>query len=224
MPRSAARVRNRSSPAASRSPTAGFRRLAYERLAGRVDYSGDDVNIDVRLDQSPGVWLNAVGKVPLALFDRRLPERPFDVEITSSSIALGLIEAVTDAVSEVSGQMHIDARVVGTSHDPHAQGTVDISDAAFLVKATGARYKNGRAAFKLSPDRVDVEAFHIEDNSGRPLELRGSLATHELRVGDLEIDVMARGFEVIRNEIGRSISTPCSSCAAGSRGRAWWAT
>ena len=179
------------------------RRLAYERLAGRVDYSGDDINIDVRLDQSPGVWLNAVGKVPLALFDRRLPERPFDVEITSSSIALGLIEAVTDAVSEVSGQMHIDARVVGTSHDPHAQGTVDISGAAFLVKATGARYKNGRAAFKLSPDRVDVEAFHIEDNSGRPLELRGSLATHELRVGDLEIDVMARGFEVIRNEIGR---------------------
>ena len=53
--------------------------MAYERLAGRVDYSGDDLDIDVRLDQSPGVWLNAAGKVPLGLFDRELPERPFDV-------------------------------------------------------------------------------------------------------------------------------------------------
>jgi translocation and assembly module TamB len=180
-----------------------FRRLAYERLAGRVDYLGDDINIDVRLDQSPGVWLNAVGKVPLALFDRKLPERPFDVTVTSSSIGLGLIEAVTDAVNQVSGQMHLDVRVVGTSHDPHAQGTVDISDAAFLVAATGARYKNGRAVLKLSTDRIDVETFHVEDNSGRPLELRGSLGTHELRVGDLEIDVIARDFEVIRNELGR---------------------
>ena len=99
--------------------------------------------------------------------------------------------------------MHIDVKAVGTSHDPHVQGTVDIGDAAFLVTATGARYKNGRAAFKLSSDRVDVETFHIEDNSGRPLEVRGSLGTHELRVGDLEIDVTARGFEVIRNEFGR---------------------
>ncbi|MEO8256585.1 MAG: translocation/assembly module TamB domain-containing protein [Acidobacteriota bacterium] len=179
------------------------RRVAYERLAGRVDYSGDDVNVDIRLDQSPGVWLNAVGKVPLAFFNRRLPERPFDVTITSSSIGLGLIEGVTNAVSGVSGQVHIDARVVGTSHDPHVEGRVEISDAAFLVAATGARYKNGRAALTLSPNRVDVEAFHIEDNAGRPLELRGSLATRELRVGDLEIDLTARGFEVVRNEFGR---------------------
>jgi autotransporter translocation and assembly factor TamB len=99
--------------------------------------------------------------------------------------------------------MNIDVKAVGTSRDPHIQGTVDIGDAAFLVAATGARYKNGRAVLKVSPDRIDVDTFHLEDASGRPLEVRGSLATHELKVGDLEIDVMARGFEVIRNELGR---------------------
>src|SRR4029078_10274149 len=77
-----------------------------------------------------------------------------------------------------------------------------IGDAAFLVAATGARYKNGRAVLKLSPDRIDVDTFHLEDSSGRPLEVRGSLATHELKVGDLEIDVIARGFEVIPHELG----------------------
>ena len=180
-----------------------IRRLSYQRLAGRVDYAGDDLDIDLRLDQSPGVWLNATGKVPLGLFDRELPDRPIDVTITSSSIGLGLIEAVTDVVSNVTGQLHLDVKAVGTSRDPHVQGTVDISDAAFLVTAAGARYKNGRTILKLSPERIIVDTFHLEDGSGRPLEVRGSLATHELSVGDLEIDVMARGFEVIRNELGR---------------------
>src|SRR6185503_6134805 len=67
--------------------TAGrVRRFAYERLTGRVDYAEGDFSIDVRLDQSPGVWITAVGTVPAGLFDRELPDRKIDVAITSSPI------------------------------------------------------------------------------------------------------------------------------------------
>src|SRR5262249_11162793 len=34
-----------------------FRRFSYQGLAGRVDYSEGDFDVDVRLDQSPGVWI-----------------------------------------------------------------------------------------------------------------------------------------------------------------------
>ena len=179
-----------------------IRRFAYQRLAGRVDYAADDFDIDSRLDQSPGVWINAVGKVPLALLDQELPERRLDVAVTSNSIGLGLIEGLTDAVWNVSGRMRFDVRAVGTSRDPHAQGTVEFADAAFLVTSTGSSYKNGRALLRLSPDRIDVDSVHLEDVSGRPLDLHGSLGTHELRVSDLQIDATARQFEVIRNEFG----------------------
>ena len=178
-------------------------RVTYEKLAGRVDYSGGFFVLDVRLDQSPGTWLTAKGKVPVGLFNRDLDEQSIDLTIQSSSIDLGLLAGVTDVVSRVTGQLQLDVRAIGTSHDPHFDGKVDIANAAFLVAATGVQYKNGHAAIRLAADRITVESLHLEDERGQPLEVRGSLGTHELRVGDLAIDVTTNRFDVVRNEFGR---------------------
>jgi translocation and assembly module TamB len=48
-----------------------------------------------------------------------------------------------------------------------------------------------------------VDALHVEDVDGDPLDVHGSLGTHELRVGALEIEMTARRFELMRNELGR---------------------
>jgi len=180
-------------------------RVAYEKLAGRVDYDAQRLTIDLRLDQAPGVWLTATGTVPVALFKRDLPDQPLDVAIKSSPISLGLVEGVTDVIRNVTGEIRVDVRAIGTTHDPHFAGSVDIVNAAFLATATGAKYKNGRATIKLATDRLTVDTLHIEDNDGHPLEVRGSLATHELRVGDLEIEAHAQRFEVMRNQLGRVV-------------------
>lgn len=178
------------------------RQLAYQKLVGRVDYSSEALRVDGRLDQAPGVWLTVAGIVPLSLFDSRRAEQPMDLRITSSSIGLGLIEGVTSVVRNVTGSMQVNLSVIGTSQDPHFTGIVELTDAAFVVTSSGSRYKNGRASLRLSSDLVRVDAFHLEDNRGRPLEVRGSLGTHELRVGDLEIDATTKGFEVLRNQFG----------------------
>ena len=178
-------------------------RVSYEKLAGRVDYDAQRLTIDLRLDQAPGVWLTATGTVPASLFKRDLPDQPLDVAIKSSPISLGLVEGVTDVIRNVTGEIRVDVRVIGTSHDPHFAGSVNIVNAGFLATATGATYKNGRAAITLARERVTVDTLHIEDNDGHPLEVRGSLATHELRVGDLEVEARAQRFEVMRNQLGR---------------------
>jgi autotransporter translocation and assembly factor TamB len=178
-------------------------RVTYEKLAGRVDYAGDLFDIDLRLDQGPGTWLTAKGTAPLALFNNDLAERPIDLTVASSPVNLGLLAGVTEVVRSAIGQIQINVHAIGTSRDPHFDGTVDIADAGFLVAATGVQYKNGRAAIGLSSDRITVNSFHLEDEKGEPLEIRGSLGTHELRVGDLAIDVMANRFDIVRNEFGR---------------------
>src|SRR5262249_35005104 len=170
-------------------------RLAYQKLAARVDYTARAFTIDARLDQSPNAWITAAGRVPLAVFDRKLPEQPIDVGFKSSGIDLGLVEGLSDTVRHVSGQLLLDVRVVGTSHDPHFGGAVSIDRGAFDVTASGARYKNVRIGLTLASDRVDVDVFHVEDNGGRPLDMRGSLGTHELAVGDLQMEISARRFE-----------------------------
>jgi autotransporter translocation and assembly factor TamB len=178
-------------------------RLSYQKLAGQVGYADGLFDVDLRLDQSPGVWLTAAGRVPYALLNREWPERDLNVSLTSSSVGLGLLEGLTDQIRDVRGQLQLDVRVVGTSADPHFEGNVGISDASFLVTATGSKYKNGRADLELTRDRLAVKSFSLEDANGRSLEVRGSLGTHELTVGDFEIDVNAQRFEVMRNEFGR---------------------
>ncbi len=160
------------------------------------------LKLDFRLDQAPGVWLTAAGIVPLALVDETRPDGPLDVTLTSSSVGLGVIEALTAAVREVSGTMRLNVRAIGTARDPRFTGTVGIQGAAFLVAATGVRYRNGAAAFQLAPDRVTVETLRVEDTRGRALTLVGSLGTRELRVGELAIDARARGLTVLANEFG----------------------
>jgi autotransporter translocation and assembly factor TamB len=139
----------------------------------------------------------------MALLDRTLPGQPIDVSIKSSGINLGLLEGLTGAVTGVTGQLLADVRVAGTSNEPAFTGAISIDGAAFEVAATGAKYKNGRVGLTLTTDRVHVEVFHLEDSGGRPLEVKGSLGTRELRVGDLEIEIGARRFEVLRNDLGR---------------------
>jgi len=179
------------------------RRVTYQKLAGRVDYARGVLQIDFRLDQAPGVWLTAKGSVPRSLFDRSLPDAPLDVAILSSPVGLGLLEGLTNVVTKVTGTLRVDGKATGTSRDPHFDGAVEVSNAGFLVTATGSTYKNANGVFRFARDRVTVDGLHIEDANGRPLDVNGSLGTHELKVGDLEIDAQGRNFEVMHNEFGR---------------------
>jgi autotransporter translocation and assembly factor TamB len=177
-------------------------RVTYERLAGRLEYRRGAFDVDVRLDQAPGIWLTAEGTLPRAVFDRSLPDGPIELVVRSGPIDLGLLSGLTTVVAGSSGLLRLDVQVTGTTGDPQFQGTVDVASAGFVVASTGVRYQNGRAAFRLSPDLITVESFHLEDEAGQILELRGSLATRELRVGEVAVDVTTNRFAVLRNEFG----------------------
>jgi len=182
------------------------RQLTYEQLFGRVVYLNGYFEIGVRLDQAPGIWLTASGAFPLGLIDRTQPERPMNVAIASTPISLGLIEGLTDVVSEVTGQVELNISAVGTSHDPRFTGIINLVDAGFVLNTSGARYERGNGRVTLTADRMTVDALRIYDANGRPIDVEGSVGTEELRFRDLELDVRARDFEVLRNQYG-NVST-----------------
>lgn len=179
-------------------------RLSYQKLAGAVGYEDGMLQLDVRLDQAPGIWLTAKGSVPPTLLSAGGPERPLDLELHSSRVGLTLLEGLTNRVRDVTGELLADVTMTGTTLDPHFAGTLEVTNVGFVVADSGARYKNGLARLDLASDRVSVGAFHLEDRNGRPIEVTGSLGTHELRVGDVEIDIRARGLEVLNNASGNA--------------------
>jgi autotransporter translocation and assembly factor TamB len=178
-------------------------RVTFQQLAGRVDYANNAVRVDFRLDQSPGISVTAAGTIPRSLVDASAPDMPLDLTLRSTTIDIGLVEGLTSLVSSVTGQARFDVHMIGTGRDPHFEGSLSFSNAGFVVTSTGARYHNANAAIGLASDRVTVESLHIEDTDGHPLDVRGSLGTHELRVGELEVDATAKHFEILHDDLGR---------------------
>jgi hypothetical protein len=85
---------------AAHATTRGSRRRSPSRRAGLNGSTTNSspvgsttpigtLDVDLRLDQSPGVWVTAAGKTPLALFTEKDTEQPIDVAVKSSGIDLG---------------------------------------------------------------------------------------------------------------------------------------
>jgi autotransporter translocation and assembly factor TamB len=178
------------------------RKLAYQKFGGHVEFDNNRLQMDLRLDQAPGIWLTAKGGVPFDLTSNGQPDQPIDLAVDSSTVALGLLEGLTGVVHNVSGQLTLNMKVSGTSKAPRFDGNVKLADTAFVVASTGARYQRGAAEFTLADDRVNVSSFHLEDRKGRPLSVTGSMGTNALTVGDLQIDIVANGFEILHNDTG----------------------
>lgn len=194
-------TRERPTVSANVSITDGrVRKLPYERLAGTVSYVGGESTVDLRLDQAAGVWLTAKGAFPISFDEKN--DRPIELTIASSTIGLGLLEGITDVVSDVTGQVAVNVNVTGTAHQPRYSGTVSFTGAGFLVAASGVRYKNGRADLQLASDRITVSAFHLEDRNGRTLEVSGSLGTQARSVGDIRIQATSKRFEILHDATG----------------------
>lgn len=179
-----------------------IQRLPFERASATIALADGVMEIDGRLDQAPGVWFTALGTVPLGLFIDGQPDQPLRVALASSPVDLGILEGVTDIVHEVSGGLQLNVTVLGSGRDPHFDGTVEVTNGAFRVRATGAQYRNARLSVQLASDLVTVKALHVDDARGHGLDVTGSLGTHELRVGNLAVTARARQFEVMRNEFG----------------------
>ena len=95
-----------------------FRKFQYETFAGTVDYEGQGLTVDARLQQNATQWITAKGYVPRALFTARAsapapsaadhdvvvaPEDRIDLTIDSSPIDLGLIQGFNDMVDRRQG-------------------------------------------------------------------------------------------------------------------------
>ena len=190
-----------------------FRQFAFESLAGKVDYVGKGVNLDVKLQQSPSARLTVTGYAPLSLFRRNADAEPreghetptegegVELQISSSPIDLGVVQGFTSYVTNVTGVLQAQVKVTGTGDDPHFEGIVDVRGGAFTIPDFGTTYTGLDTTIDLSPDAVNVSEMRILDEHGRVMTIGGMLAVHERAVGAVDVKVQSQGFEVLHNDL-----------------------
>jgi translocation-and-assembly-module (TAM) inner membrane subunit TamB-like protein len=189
-----------------------FRQFKFESLAGKVDYVGRGMNVDVRLQQTPQAWLTATGYAPLSLF-RRNPttgteghETPaageaIELQVASSQIDLGVVQGFTTYVTNVTGALQANVKVTGTGHDPHLDGVIDIRGGAFEVPDLGTSYTGLDTRVDLRTDALTISEMRILDEHKQVMTVGGTLAVHERSVGAVDVKVQSENFEVIHNQL-----------------------
>ncbi|MGH7339829.1 MAG: translocation/assembly module TamB domain-containing protein, partial [Candidatus Rokuibacteriota bacterium] len=189
-----------------------FRQFMFESLAGKVDYVGRGMNVDVRLQQTPQAWLTATGYAPLSLF-RRSPGAPpgdhelpapgeaIDLQVVSSQIDLAVIQGFTSYVTNVTGALQADVKVTGSGNDPHFDGVVDIRGGAFAIPELGTAYTGLDTRIDLTDDAVAISEMRIVDQHQKVMTVGGTIAVHERAVGAVDVKVQSEDFEVIDNQL-----------------------
>jgi hypothetical protein len=187
-----------------------FRDVKYQSLGGQVSYDAKRIGVDVKLEQSPGTALTARGSLPLSLIaggdaaKATGPEDVVDLQVQSTPIDLGLIQGLTTAVTDVTGQMQLDMRVKGRGRDVAFEGFVKVDQGAFTVAATGAQYTGLNTSLQFEPSRLVVDGLRILDDGNDPLDVKGVLGLTGTRFGTLDLTAHAKAFELLHNEMGEA--------------------
>jgi autotransporter translocation and assembly factor TamB len=194
----------------------GIQQYRYDSFGGTVNYAGDGLTLDTRLQQNPTTYLTAKGYVPTALFRggvtaaerARAHGAPIaagdriDLHVESTPIDLGVVQGFTTALTKVTGTLQAKIDVTGSAADPHPIGVVTVDKAAFTVEPTGVSYANLQGRIDLQPDTVHIDNISVLDNHQSALSITGDLAIHELALGGVELFVTANDFKVVDNKLG----------------------
>jgi autotransporter translocation and assembly factor TamB len=188
-----------------------FRKFMFMSFAGKVDYEGRGMNVDVRLDQDPQAWLTAKGFAPTTLFQPTPREMEgehvappsgegIDIDVATSQINLGVIQGFVPYVTDVTGTLQANVKLTGSGYDPHLDGGVDIKGGAFTVPELGTSFSGLDTRIDLKPDEVTINEFRILDKNKKAMTIGGSLAVHERSVGAVDIKMQSDDFKLAANK------------------------
>jgi hypothetical protein len=175
--------------------------VTYESLTAKVQVAERVAGVDVLLVQAPGISLTAKGTVPVSRAGTA--DAPMNLRVQSASIPLGLAQAFTDEIENVTGTSAVDLHVTGTPRAPEVVGTLSVTGGGFLVGATGVQYTNLNALLEFEGPAVVVKQFGLTDPDGDVLSASGALGVTGARAErGVDVVVQASKVSVIRNQFG----------------------
>jgi TamB, inner membrane protein subunit of TAM complex len=159
-----------------------------------------------RLDGTLDLWrtgenlMQVQAHLPLDLafsgVKNRQLEGPLSVRAHTDSVSLGLLEAVTPAVSHVGGTLVADVQVEGTWARPRLAGKVDIRGGSMSLPGLGVRFGSVRGGATLDGDSVRFRDLVLTSGGGK-LNVKGSVRLENLSRPILDLGFHADQFRAI---------------------------
>ena len=161
---------------------------------------------DRRLDANLDLWrtgenlLQVEAHLPLDLaltgVQQRRIDGPLSVRAHADSVALGLLEAITPAVTRVGGTLKADVQVEGTWAAPRLAGAVEIRNGSMALPGLGVHFGTVKGKATLEGDSVTLHDVLLKSGTGR-MAVAGSVHLEELAKPILSLDFHADQFRAV---------------------------
>jgi translocation and assembly module TamB len=169
-------------------------------VQGAINYEGRRLDANLDLWRTGENILTVEGHLPIDLAFRGVERRRLDGPLTArayaDSVDLGLLEALTPAVSRVEGRLAVDVQVEGTWAKPRLAGAVSVRDGSMNVPGLGVRFGSVDGSALLQGDSVVLRDVRITSGGG-DLAVRGGMRLEDLSRPVLALDFRADQFRAI---------------------------
>jgi autotransporter translocation and assembly factor TamB len=182
-------------------PVLGLDLVLSNGISGRMDYADELARFDVEVataDRFHRLTMDGTVPMNLALVGGvdRLPRRPVDLHARGST-NLALIGEFVPALDELSGPIEIQVDIAGTSEAPRFSGQADLQGGALKIAATGVTYQDIQGRLTFDNDRITIGTLTGREGSSGRFEITGAVAMQNFRLGELDLQVAARGLQVM---------------------------
>jgi translocation and assembly module TamB len=168
-------------------------------VQGVVDYASRKLEANLLLWRTGENVLQIETRLPLDLAIRGATERqvagPLSVHARGDSVDLGILEALTPAVSQVRGLLSVNMNVEGTWDDPQFAGGAGIRGGAMSLPGLGVRYEDLHGSARFEGDSLVLDSLRLR--SGGSLAINGSIRVEDLARPVLDLDVRAQDFRAL---------------------------
>jgi translocation and assembly module TamB len=159
-----------------------------------------------RLDANLDLWhtghnlLQVEAHLPLDLaltgVQQRRLDGPLSVRAHTDSVSLGLLEALTPAVTRVGGTLIADVQVEGTWAAPRLAGAVEIRGGSMALPGLGVHFGTVKGGATLQGDSVTLHDVLLKSGTGR-MTITGSVRLQDLAKPVLGLDFRADQFRAV---------------------------
>ena len=168
-------------------------------VQGVVNYADRKLEANLLLWRTGENVLQVETKLPLDLALRGAKERqvegPLSVHARGDSVDLGIIEALTPAVTGVRGLLSVDVNVAGTWKKPAFAGGAEIRGGAMSLPGLGVRYDGLHGDARFQGDSLVLDSLSLR--SGGTLGVSGAIRLVDLARPVLDLDFRAEAFKAL---------------------------
>jgi autotransporter translocation and assembly factor TamB len=169
-------------------------------IQGALNYENRRLDANLDLWRTGENLMQVEAHLPLDLaltgVEKRQVDGPLSVRAHADSVSLGLLEAITPAVTHVGGTLKADLQMEGTWAKPRLAGAVDIRNGSMSLPGLGIRFGSVRGGATLDGDSVRSRDIVLSSGGGK-LRVDGSVRLENLSRPVLDLRLHADQFRAI---------------------------